>query len=179
MDDETVRECPECGERLREDDPVCPKCGHEPDAAAVAQTTGPPAGGQPALLIGLAIGLVVGLVAGWFWGHASAPSAVREAASARSAPGPAAPGPAPEALRLRERGWRQGAGGLCTGLFEVVTAPPSVKSLSFSVMDSKGKVIGRDSVSSPGGIRPHTVLELGFDCGDCSRVKNWQVKVDR
>jgi hypothetical protein len=161
------RECPECGESLGANDPVCPKCGHGPETAT-AQAP-PAAGSQTALLIGLAIGLAVGLIAGWIWGRASAPAPPR--------PKPSMASGTAKTLRLREREWRQGAGGLCTGVFEVVSAPPSITGLSFSVMDSKGKVIGSDKVSSPRGIKPHTVLELGFETGDCSKINKWTVQV--
>jgi hypothetical protein len=83
----------------------------------------------------------------------------------------------PQSLKLRELQWKQNTPELCTGVFEVVYAPPSVKGLKFSVMNAQGEVISRDTVSSPKGIKPNTALEMGFETKSCSEIQKWHVQI--
>jgi hypothetical protein len=176
-------ECPECGEKLGEQELICAKCGwpHE-EAAEVAEpaatSAAKPISALHPLLIGLSIGFIVGLVLGWVWGHAGGGPAPAEAGDhgAVTSPGPSAPAP-PPTLKLREAGWRAASGGLCMGMFQVVSAPPTITSLKFTAMDKSGASIATDKVSAPGGIKPGSMLELGFETGDCSRIQKWKVEV--
>jgi hypothetical protein len=185
----STTECPDCGHELSEQEISCPSCGwpheekketapKEQQEPGAEKAPGPaPAGGtspRNTLLIGLAIGLVLGFFFGRIWPRKETPEAARPHTGAPlQNPSPARP----DSLKLRELQWRQSSPGFCTGLFEVVSAPPSVRGLRFSVMDAQGKVIGRDKVSAPKGIKPNSVLELGFEAGKCADIQKWHVQI--
>lgn len=189
----TTTDCPDCGHKLDEHEISCASCGwpHEEAKEKEQQEPQEPgAGGEPGpgpaatgtmssrntLLLGLAVGLVLGFIFGRSWPRDETPDDAAGAGTGGSVgtrPAPARP----DSLKLRELQWRQSSPGFCTGLFEVVSAPPSVKGLKFSVMDAQGKVIGRDKVSAPKGIKPNSVLELGFEAGKCADIQKWHVQI--
>lgn len=136
----------------------------------------------------LSIGLVVGLVLGVLVGRAMRDATPAPTEQVKPTPPPApltqgattkaSPG-ADDTLRLREREWKQSSADLCTGVFHVVTAPPGLKRLQFSAMDAAGAVIASDGVSSDSGIKPNSVLELGFEVGECSKIAKWKVAIPK
>lgn len=184
-----MADCPECGKALVEEADSCAECGWPhaereaasgaPDAVRATAPTG--TSGMTYLLVGVVIGFLAGYFIGTMTGTAPAPAApqpgaavvVPPAVSPQENPAP----PRPDALRLRELGWKQSTPEQCMGHFQVVSAPATVRVLEFSVTDSEGKVIGSDKVTATKPIKAGTMLELGFSVPSCAAIQRWRVQI--
>lgn len=189
-----LTECPECSQKLGEQDLTCAHCGwphgdevktEQEESSPEPKTPAEAAGSTDAvakwstrnsLLLGLVIGMVIGFLGGRTWPGKGVPAAPMENPGIGDR-ALAQENAQPRSLKLRELQWKQSSPELCTGVFEVVYAPPSVKGLKFSVMNAQGEVISRDTVSAPQGIKPNTALEMGFETKSCSEIQKWHVQI--